>query len=55
MCLSGGLTGRSYEVLFSAEDERPLLVVVFLLWHVVANRRRAYRIGGEALRELGAR
>ncbi len=45
--LSGGLTGRSYEVLFSVEDEDALLVAVFLLWHVVANRRRAYRIGGD--------
>ncbi len=51
--LSGGLMGRSYEVLFAAEDECALPVAVFLLWHVAANRRRAYRAGslarGEAM------
>jgi hypothetical protein len=43
--LSGGLTGRSYEALFAAEDGCALPVAVFLLWHVAANRRRAYRMG----------
>jgi hypothetical protein len=43
--LSGGLTGRSYEALFAAGDGYALPVAVFLLWHVVANRRRAYRMG----------
>lgn len=41
--LYGGLTGRSYEILFAAEDECAFPVAVFLLWHVTANRRRAYR------------
>jgi hypothetical protein len=44
--LSGGLTGRRYEILYSTEAEYALLVAVFLLWHVVVNRRRAYRIEG---------
>jgi hypothetical protein len=43
--LSGGVTGRSYEALFAAEDECALPIAVFLLWHVVTNRRRAYRMG----------
>lgn len=42
--LSGGLTNRSYEVLL-AEDACALPVAVFLLWHLAANRRRAYRMG----------
>lgn len=42
--LSGGLTGRSYEVFFAEGDAFP--VAVFLLWYVVAHRRRAYRTGG---------
>lgn len=44
--LSGGLMGRSYEALFAAEDGCALPVAIFLLWHVVTNRRRAYRRGG---------
>ncbi|MBV9454502.1 MAG: hypothetical protein JOZ19_10340 [Rubrobacter sp.] len=44
--LSGGLTGRSYEVLFAAEDRCALSVAVFLLWRIVAARRHAYRAGG---------
>ena len=46
--LSGGLTGRSYETLFTVEDGCALPVAVFLLWHVAANRRRAYRVGSPA-------
>jgi len=41
--LSGGLTGRNYEALFATEDGCALPVAIFLLWHVAANRRRAYR------------
>ncbi len=41
--LSGGLTGRSYKALFDSEDRCALPVAVFLLWHLTANRRRAYR------------
>ena len=44
--LSRDLTGRRYDVLFSADDECALLVAVFLLSHVVANRGRVYRVGG---------
>jgi hypothetical protein len=43
--LSGGLTGRSYEGFFATEDGCTLPVAVFLLWHTVAHRRRAYRMG----------
>ena len=42
--LSGGLAGWSYQATF-ADDRGALPVAVFLLWHVVANRRRAYRAG----------
>ena len=47
--LSGGLTGRSYEALLAAEDSCALPVAVFLLWHIVANRRRTYLTGGGAM------
>jgi len=43
--LSGGLTSRNYEALFATEDGCTLRVTVFLLWHLVANRSRAYRMG----------
>ena len=42
--LSGGLMGRSYHVLFT-EDRCAFPVAIFLLWHIAANRRRAYRAG----------
>ncbi|HEX2098652.1 MAG TPA: hypothetical protein VHF46_06320 [Rubrobacteraceae bacterium] len=41
--LSGGLVGRSYEVLFDAEDACAFSVAIFLLWYITMNRRRAYR------------
>jgi len=44
--LSGGLMGRSYETLFATQDGCAFSVAIFLLWHVAANRRRAYRRGG---------
>src|SRR5919199_898759 len=44
--LSGGLTGRSYEARFAAEDRCALPMAVFLLWRIVATRRHAYRAGG---------
>ena len=44
--LSGGLVGRSYEVLFDAEDACAFSVAIFLLWYVTINRRRAYRTRG---------
>jgi hypothetical protein len=43
--LSGGLLGRGYEALLATGDGRALLVAVFLLWYVAANRRQAYRKG----------
>jgi hypothetical protein len=43
--IAGGLVGRSYQVLFVPDDGCALPVAVFLLWHVAANRRRAYRMG----------
>ncbi|MBA3474995.1 MAG: hypothetical protein H0T57_17530 [Rubrobacter sp.] len=43
--VSGGLVGRSYGVLFAPDDGCALPAAVFLLWHVAANRRRAYRMG----------
>jgi hypothetical protein len=43
--LSGGLMGRSYKAFFAAEDSCALPVAIFLLWHLAANRRRAYRTG----------
>jgi hypothetical protein len=49
--IAGGLTNRSYEVSFDAGDEGSLPVAVFLLYHTVALRRRAFLAGargGEA-------
>ena len=43
--VSGGLLGRSYQILFAPDDGCALPAAVFLLWHVAANRRRAYRMG----------
>lgn len=48
VCLSGGLTGRSYEAIFSTENGCTLPIGILLLWYVAANRRRAYRIGSPA-------
>jgi hypothetical protein len=45
--LTGGLTNRSYEVVFDAEDEGSLPVAVFLLYFTVALRSRAYRVGAK--------
>jgi hypothetical protein len=46
--LSGGPLGRVYEALLATGNGRALLVAVFLLWYVAANRRRAYRKGALA-------
>lgn len=43
--VSGGLVGRSYQVVFAPNARCTLPVAVFLLWHVAANRRRAYLMG----------
>ncbi len=43
--VTGGLTNRRYEAVFDTEDEGSLPVAVFLLFHLVALRRGAYRAG----------
>lgn len=43
--LSGGITGRSYEATLDAGDVCALPVAVFILWHLITNRRRAYFAG----------
>jgi hypothetical protein len=40
--ISGGLTNRSYEAVFDAEDEGSLPVAVFLLYYTIALRRRVF-------------
>jgi hypothetical protein len=50
--VAGGLTNRSYEATFDAGDEGSLPVAAFLLYRLVALRRRAFLTsagGGEAL------
>src|SRR5215210_9019617 len=42
--LSGGLTSRSYEALFATENTGVLPITIFLLWHLVTNRGRVYRM-----------
>ena len=43
--VAGGLTNRSYEASFDTGDERSLPVAVFLLYRLVALRRRAFLTG----------
>ncbi|HZY56481.1 MAG TPA: hypothetical protein VFE09_01635 [Rubrobacteraceae bacterium] len=43
--IAGGLTNRSYEAVFDVGDEGSLPVAVFLLYHTVALRRRAFLAG----------
>jgi hypothetical protein len=43
--VAGGFTNRSYEVFFDAEDEGSLPLAVFLLYRIVALRRRAFLTG----------
>jgi hypothetical protein len=45
--ITGGLTNRSYEAVFDAEDEGSLPVAVFLLYFTVDLRSRAYRTGAK--------
>jgi len=45
--VSGTFVGQSYQILFAPEDGCTLPASVFLLWHLVANRRRAYRLGSQ--------
>ncbi len=44
--VAGGLTNRSYEVFFDAEDEAALPSAVFLLYRIVALRRRVFLAEG---------
>jgi hypothetical protein len=44
--VAGGLTNRGYQVSFDAEDENSLPLAVFLLFRIVAFRRRAFLTGG---------
>jgi hypothetical protein len=44
--VAGGLTNRGYQVSFDAEDENSLPLAVFLLFRIVALRRRAFLTGG---------
>jgi hypothetical protein len=45
--IAGGLTNRSYEAVFDAGDEGSLPVAIFLLYHTVALRRRAFLAGAK--------
>jgi hypothetical protein len=44
--VAGGLTNRSYEAVFDAADDGSLPLAVFLLYHTVALRRRAFLAAG---------
>ena len=46
--VTGGLTNRGYEAVFDPEDAGALPVAVFLLYHTVSLRRRAYRAGARS-------
>ena len=48
--LSGGLLGREYQALLTPGDRCAFPIAAFLLWYVVANRRRAYLNGNPARR-----
>ena len=45
--IAGGLTNRSYEAVFDVGDEGSLPIAVFLLYHTVALRRRAFLAGSK--------
>lgn len=49
--LTGGLLRRGYEVLFDAGDGRSLPIALFLLYHTVTLRRRAFLTGPPGNRE----
>ena len=46
--IDGGLTNRSYDAVFDAEDGGSLPVAVFLLYHTIALRRRVFLAGARA-------
>jgi hypothetical protein len=45
--VAGGLTNRSYEAFFDAGEEGALPLAVFLLYRIIALRRRAFLMGTE--------
>ena len=43
--INGGLTNRNYEISFKPDDENSLPTALFLLYHLVSQRSKAYRAG----------
>jgi hypothetical protein len=43
--IKGGLTNRTYEASFDPGDENALPVALFLLYHLISQRSKAYRAG----------
>ena len=50
--IAGGLSNRSYKAVFDVGDEDSLPVAVFLLYHTVALRRRAFLAGARGSPKL---
>jgi hypothetical protein len=46
--VAGGLTNRSYDAFFDAGEEGALPLAVFLLYRIIALRRRAFLTGTES-------
>jgi hypothetical protein len=44
--ITGGLTNRNYEASFEPGDENSLPIALFLLYHLISQRRSAYVTGG---------
>jgi hypothetical protein len=44
--INGGLTNRNYEATFESGDECSLPIALFLVYHLVSQRRKAYLTGG---------
>jgi hypothetical protein len=43
--INGGLTNRNYEATFEPSDENSLPIALFLLYHLIYQRRKAYLTG----------
>jgi hypothetical protein len=43
--VNGGLTNRTYEASFEPSDENSLPITLFLLYHLISRRRKAYVTG----------
>ena len=43
--VNGGLTNRNYEASFEPSDENSLPIALFLLYHLISQRRKAYVTG----------